>query len=198
MTRVYHLWLTTRIVGSNGNAGNPVIPVSPAIISSANVNNVSWQVNWDDLFKRENKNYKRCTVRFQLNSVGFTRTDTDWGTYNGVLTCNLQSSSVGTTTFGTPLGLIYPIDNPCAPAGNDTRAFFLNTLDKVQGVDVLVPSGNSYFTLSWYNSNNVSLMTPLYDYQILLQFELSEPIEPTIVSVPTIIKEQPIKKRKTK
>ena len=176
MTRVYHLWLTTRILQVNANKGNPVVPVTPTTIDSANVNNVTWAVNWDDLFKGENKNYKRCTLRFQLNSIGFTRTDTDWGTYNGILTCNLQSSSVGTTTYGTPLGLIYPIDNPCAPAGNDTRAFVLNTLDKVQGVDILVPSGNSYFTLSWYNSSHMTLMTPLYDYQVLLQFELSEPI----------------------
>jgi hypothetical protein len=105
MTRVYHLWLTTRILQVNANKGNPVVPVTPITIDSANVNNVTWAVNWDDLFKRENKNYKRCTLRFQLNSVGFTRTDTDWGDYNGVLTCNLGSNSVGITTFGTPLGM---------------------------------------------------------------------------------------------
>ena len=176
MSKVYHLWLSTRIVGSNGNAGNPVIPVSPPIISSTNVNNVSWQVDWDNLFKGENKKYKRCSVKFQLNSVAFTAVDTDWADYNGVLTCNLQSSSVGTTTFGTPLGLIYPIANP-APSATNGRVFALNTLGQQQGVEVLIPSGNTLFSLMWYNSKNVSLLTTLYDYQIFLQFELSEPIE---------------------
>jgi hypothetical protein len=41
-----------------------------------------------------------------------------------------------------------------------------------------VPTGNSYFTISWYKQTFLELLAvPVYDYQVLLQFELTDPIE---------------------
>lgn len=175
MVRVYHLWLSTKITATNAPT-NPVVPVIPASIGATNVNSVSWQVDWDALFKGYNKKYKRCSVKFQLNSDSFTATSTDWEVYNGVLVCSLASNSTGQTISGTPLGLINPTD--CPTTGTTTHCFTLNTMGYQQGVDVLLPSGNTFFNLAWYRSDRTSLITnSLVDYQILLQFELSEPFD---------------------
>jgi len=176
MVRVYHLWLSTKVVAANAPAGIPITPVTPATLTTTNTNNVTWQVDWDNLFKGYNKKYRRCSVKFQLNSDSWTAAAGDWETYNGVLTCSLQSNTTGITTYSTPLGLYYAVD--CPTTGTTTHAIVLNTLSNQQGVDVLVPTGNSYFTLSWYRSNLIALTgASIYDYQILLQFELSEPFD---------------------
>lgn len=176
MSRVFHLWLSTYITSSSTPGNSQVIPVIPATLTTTNQNQITWQIDWDSLFKGENKNYKRCNVRLKLNSESWTAAAGDWESYNGVLTCNLASNSVGNTTFGTPLSLFSAEDAPTT--GTTTHCIQINTLGHVFGTDINVPTGNSYFTISWYKQTFLELLAvPVYDYQILLQFELTDPIE---------------------
>lgn len=177
MSRVFHLWLSTYISSSEVPAGNPVVPIIPAVLTTTNQNQITWQIDWDNLFKGENKKFKRCNLRLKLNSQSWTAAAGDWESYNGVLTCNLASNSSGTTTTGTPLALFAPEDAPTT--GTTTHVIVINTLAHQFGADVIVPTGNSFFTISWYKQTFLELLAvPVYDYQVLLQFELYDPIEP--------------------
>jgi len=49
-------------------------------------------------------------------------------------------------------------------------------MDNAHGVDINMPSDNQYFNLQFVNIDTFQTMTNTPDYQILLQFELSEPI----------------------
>ena len=176
MSRVFHLWLSTYISSTSAPKGNPVVPVIPTTLTTSNQNQITWQIDWDDLFKGENKKFKRCNLRFKLNSESWTAAGGDWESYNGVLCCNLASNSSGTTTFGTPLSIFAPEDAPTT--GTSIHVIQINTLTHQFGADVIVPTGNSYFTLSWYKQTFLELLSvPVYDYQVMLQFELYDPIE---------------------
>ena len=166
--KVFHLWLSTRITTPKSNL---VVPLNIAA-----KNNCTWQVDWDSLFRGWNKKYRRCTVKFQLNSDSWTASGSDWESYNGVLVCNLASDTGSTTNFGTALGLIAPID--CPTTGTTTHCYTVNTLGQQQGADVIVPQSNTMFTISYvsYIGDLGLISSTIYDYQILLQFELSEPI----------------------
>lgn len=170
--RVFHLWLSTKVTSPTNNL---VVPLTS--ITSTSLNSVSWQVDWDSLFRGWNKKYRRCNVKFQLNSESFTASAGDWENYQGVLTCNLASDAGSSTNFGTALGLYYPID--CPTTGTTTHCFTLNTLSNQQGVDLIVPQSNQIFTISWLrNSANLGINTlALVDYEVLFQFELSEPFD---------------------
>jgi hypothetical protein len=167
-SKVFHLWLSSSITAP---ANNLVVPINNSGASA--LNNLSWMVDWDSLFRGWNKKYKRCTVKFQLNMQSFTGVSTAWNTLNGVLTCNLPSDAGSSTNMGTALGLYYPQTNL---TGGTTHVIAVNYLDNQNGVDILMPSTNSLFTLSFMRQDQVALnTTTIADYQILLQFELSDP-----------------------
>jgi hypothetical protein len=96
-----------------------------------------------------------------------------------VLVCNLASDAGSNTNGGTALGLYYPITNP---TGGSNHCMELNYLGNQQGVDIIVPQNNAIFTLSFMTVSSSTGQfqlntTTIADYQILLQFELSEPID---------------------
>jgi len=167
--KVFTLWLSTRITGPSSNLAVP--------LNTANYNNISWQVDWDSLFRGYNKKYRRCNVKFQLHSDTFEANVNDWETFQGVLTCNLPSDAGSSTNFGTALGLYSPTD--CPTTSTTVHCFVLNTLANQQGVDVLIPQNNSLFNIRWVQYTGVMDLetTTNFNYQILLQFELSSPIE---------------------
>lgn len=170
--KIFHLWLNTKLTTPATNLAVPITNVS-----ATTLNNVSWMVDFDSLFRGWNKKYKRCNVKFQLNSDTWTASGTDWETYNGILAFNLPSDAGSSTTNGTALGLIQPVD--CPTTGTSTHCYFVSTLSNQQGVDILVPQSNQIFTISFLRNTTVMnlITTSLPDYQILFQFELSEPIE---------------------
>lgn len=170
MTKVFHLWLSSAITAP---ANNLAVPLNNTGASA--LNNLSWRIDWDSLFRGWNYKYKRCSVKFQLNMQSFTGVSTAWNTLNGVLVCNLPSDAGSSTNMGTALGLYYPTTNP---TGGTTHCMQLNYLGNQNGVDILVPNTNSILTLSFMRQDQINLnTTTISDYQILLQFELSEPIE---------------------
>jgi hypothetical protein len=175
MAKVFHLWLSSSITAP---ASNLAVPLNNS--GAAALNNLSWMVDWDSLFRGWNKKYKRCTVKFQLNMQSFTGVSTAWNTLNGVLVCNLPSDAGSSTNMGTALGLYYPTTNP---TGGTTHCMQLNYLGNQSGVDILMPSTNSILTLAFMRQDQLALnTTTIADYQILLQFELSDPVDSSITS----------------
>jgi hypothetical protein len=171
--KVYHLYLSTKITSPTSNLVVPLQSVSTATLPS-----MSWMVDWDSLFKGENKRHKRCSVKFQLNADSWSAVSTDWEVYNGLLACNLASNAGSSTNYGTALGLFYPID---VPTTNTTfHTYSLNTLSHQSGVDIIPPTSNAPLQILWLKGNGAMGFISgvgVVDYQILLQFELSEPID---------------------
>lgn len=144
---------------------NPIIP-----INKTQLYNVSWNIDWSNLFKGQEKNYKFCRVRFHLLSQSTASTTNAWDNHLGYLTCNLPSSYY-LTGQNTILGQVYMIDNPTT--GTSFHCIQVNTLPEC-GVDINIPSNNSnILTLSIMNDDAQTLNTIYnYEYQIQLSFEL--------------------------
>lgn len=160
---VYTLYLSTQITTP---VSNVVVPVN-----KTNLANVIWNIDWDNLFRKEQYKYKHCRVRYSLVSNKWTAIggNNDWDTYQGYLACNLPSMYNATTTNGTLLGMITPSDVYTVTSSTD-HGFISSTLSDV-GVDVIAPTGNSTFELKFLNTTNgYNTITP--EYQIILAFEL--------------------------
>jgi hypothetical protein len=168
-TKIFHLYLSTLITAP---VSNLVVP-----LNNTSLANVSWQVDWDSLFRGWNKKYKRCNVKLKLQTQSWTANANDWETFTGVLVCNLPSDTGSSTNWGTALSLYSPED--CPTTGTSTHCITINTFGHQQGVDILIPQANSIFTLTWLKPNGSLAITAqaLTDYQVLIQFELSSPIE---------------------
>lgn len=162
---VYSLYLSTFI---NSPVGNPLIP-----LNKTNLSAVSWSINWDTLFREQQKNYKYCRLRFQINSDAFERDNTDFSVYSGYLACSLASNYGGVGAFNTPLGIVYPVENPTSPATgtNNTHCIQIDTLSQI-GVDISMPVGHQNLTLYFYNDDALTLINDMVDYAIFMTFEL--------------------------
>lgn len=165
----YQLYLSTQITSP---ATNNVVPVD--ISQKANA---KWQVNFRALFGNSYGKYKRCSVRAMLMSENFGSSATDWNTYNGYLAINLLSNNNATTTLGTPLMLLNVIQT--ATLTTAKSAYLCSTLSDANGVDIAFPAENQFINIMFVNNDAMTLMTAttqaIPDYQLILQFELSEP-----------------------
>ena len=163
---VYTLYLSTL-------STTPV--TNQSVRLDASLNNCKWNINWDEFFRMQNKEYKRCRIRIKLQSSSWSAVAADWERYLGYLTCNLPSNSNGFGTYGTILSPVYAQDLPTT--GTTSHCILLDTSSDV-GVDIMVPRGFSDFILSFNRTDlgNGSFMTPIYDYQVFLYFELYDPI----------------------
>lgn len=172
--RTFNLYLSTMLTSPTSNY---VIPVNKSNLAS-----VTWNVDFENLFRGWNKKYKRCTLRFFLLMSDWGANTTDWDTFNGYLTCNLPSVAGSSTVNGTMLGLVYPTATPTSPdPPAHTHCMIVNTLGDQQGVDIMIPQGVQNVTLQFYRDRDptvgTTFMAGVVDYQIQLLFELSEPIE---------------------
>lgn len=167
----YVLYLSTK---SSTPAWNPGVPVG-GNSDKIKLNNVKWNINWDDVFRCENLKYKHCRVRVTLDSSAWTAVSTDWDTYLGYLTCNLQSITSGFSTHGT---VICPTTAQDAPTtGTGVHCMRLDTTSGL-GVDIMMPTGNQdfYLTFRRMDLSSGDLISNIYDYQVFLYFELYDPI----------------------
>jgi hypothetical protein len=162
---IYTVYLSTQVSASSTSAFNPIIP-----INDLSNNNVSWNIDWSNVFKGDEKNYKFCRVRYHLISETFPSAVSAWNNMSGYLSCNL-ASRFGSTGIGTILGLIYPQD--CFTTGTATHIVIVNTMAET-GVDINIPSvTNNIFTLQFMNDDSLTRMSTFNsEYQILLSFEL--------------------------
>lgn len=162
---IYTLYLSTLMTSGSTSPFNPIIP-----INKTNLYNVSWNIDWSNLFKGQEKNYKFCRVRFNLLTQSTPSAASAWDNHLGYLTCNLPSS-FSLTGQNTILGQLYMQD--CPTTGTTTHCIIVNTLTEC-GVDINIPSNNSnIFTLSMMNEDAQSFnISYNYEYEIQLSFEL--------------------------
>ena len=161
---IYTLWLSTQITAPTSNY---VVP-----LDKTNLANVSWRVDFDSLFRKENYNYKYCRVRYYLIGETFTASTpaaSDWTNYCGYLSVSLPSSFNAVTTNNTILGLIYPED--CPISGTGVHCLVSTTMSEA-GVDINVPTSTQILNVGLMNWITNQLNTTMQNYQILLAFEL--------------------------
>jgi len=166
---IYTLYLSTLVTSPTSNI---IVPVS-----KSNLANVCWNIDWDNLFRKEQYKYKHCRVRYSLVTNKWTAAggNNDWDSYQGYLACNLPSTYNATTTNGTFLGIIYPQDVLTITTSTD-HGFISSTLGDETGVDINMPTGSSAFELRFLTpAGQFNSITP--EYQIMLSFELYQRIE---------------------
>lgn len=162
---VFSLALTS----SNTNS-NPLN--NPILRTAGNYADVSWLVNWDELFGDKIKQYKHCRVRFNLTQGGATYS---YNSQMGYLAASFQTDyNANTTCMPTILGMLYPRQTVHSGSVTDLQIYAISTLDEC-GVDINIESlyGRQYLNLKWCNDD---AFTPLAnittDYQIMLTFQL--------------------------
>lgn len=167
---VYTLYLSTLISSPTSN--------NVVILDKTNLANVSWRVDYDSLFRGQIDNYKFCRVRFFLIGEAFTASSpatNDWTNYSGYCTLSLPSMFNASTTLGTIIGLNYPVD--CPITGTGTHCMISNTMSEC-GVDVNISGLKgvqqlNIGMLSWSTATSPQFISTMPEYQILLNFELS-------------------------
>lgn len=167
MPKTYHLYLSTQVTTP---ANNLIVPVNVT-----NKANATWQIDFKSLFGNDYDKYKRVTLRAKLISETYTPTQTDHNVYSGYLAVNLPSNNISSTTLGTPVMLISPSFSTYLNAV--LSCYNNSTLENAQGVDIQMPNANQFMNIMFVNNDSMTLMTTVPEYQIMFQFELSEPIE---------------------
>lgn len=166
-TRTFQLYLSTQITTPKSNN---VVP-----ISVSNRANAVWQVDFKSLFGNDYDKFKRCSVRAELVSEKWVAADTDLDNYAGYLAVNLPATGNASTTLGTPIMSIFP--TPVATATQPLSGYILSSMGNNQGVDITFPSANQFMNIMFVNNDAMTLMTTVPNYQIMFQFELSDPVE---------------------
>ena len=166
-TRTFQLYLSSQITSPTTNN---IVPVN-----KTNLANVTWQVDFKSLFGNYYNKFNRCSVRAQLLTESWSAANTDENTRTGYLAINLPSTGNASTTRGTPILCISP-SNAIAATGV-LGAYIVSSLGNVQGVDITIPAENQFLNVMFVNDDAMTLMTSVPEYQILFQFELSEPVE---------------------
>jgi hypothetical protein len=169
---VYTLFLTTQ------NGRQPT-----------NTSDSYWDINWDNLFNNENHNYKKCRVRFEINSTTLQSTTTafDYKARNGYITANFATSNQSTSSNssivgGCILGTIAPFPFQSWYTGTSsatTWVSFRNSTLDTKGVSIMTPRGTGTLQISLYCFNSTGPISPSimdYDneYTLLLQFDFEE------------------------
>lgn len=166
---VYTLYLTTKITDTKNGQ---IVPILPPTLSTSNLSNVSWSIDWDNLFRRNQYDYKYCRVRFDLVSESFaasTPATNDWTNYGGYISLSLASSYNAITTNGTIIGQIWPMD--CPITGSSIHCINISSMSE-NGVDVNIPSGTGILNIQMIKGDGFVPMTTFQQYNILLSFEL--------------------------
>lgn len=167
--RNYTLYLSTY---NTTPVNNKVVP-----IDVSNPANATWMVDWNGLFNGDQHKYTRCSVRFSITSNPWAGGTTNFYNYSIPFSCNLPSMYQSSTTIGTVLGLLHP---ETIPTGGTQHAYIESTLGNHIGVDINVPTGVFPLTITFGSNDSFGVSTVnalLTGYMLLMQFELSKPIE---------------------
>lgn len=162
----YTLYLTTDDIAQNSQ-------VTP--VNNINLANVSWNIDWDELFRYRQSEYKRCRLRFEMMTQLEQGTPV-WNSTLGYLTCNLASSNSATTGVGTPLALLHYAYKrryiPGTGAEGMAAQYLINTMETT-GIDILIPRGRSVLNVQLINDDaNTPFVLQNENYQLLFYFEL--------------------------
>lgn len=163
MIKTYQIYLSTFDTVLNNNNVQPINLSTP--------NNATWNINFKALFGNDYGKFKRCSLRGHFISTVYNSEPLD-ANATGYITVSLPSIS-GSSNVGTVVGLFYP----SYAIGTNQAIITFNTLGNVQGVDINMPSENQFLNIQLKQFLETQDNIPLLpNYQILLQFELSEPI----------------------
>lgn len=141
----------------------------PGLLDNSNKASVSWNVDYDSLFNRENYNYKNCRLRYKL--VSDANTNISHVANNGVLAIS------GLGSINSSKNISIGVLDPIVPTIGSTHGWFnLSTMDEV-GIDISMPYGlsviNPQFWDSGFGANgNAVLQTMTSQYSLVLSFEL--------------------------
>jgi len=153
------------------------------LISNADYANVSWNVDWDSLFNRDNYIYKSCVMRFRMISEINTAIQSNNQTL-GVLVANFGQNFTGKNTGYMVLA---PIDlKPVASFASPTytnvgNMIDIETMTHASGQQIDIPKGLNALNLQMWKdafacsgeANNVLISSSsTVQYYIIFQFEL--------------------------
>jgi len=162
----------------------------PNAISNTDTTIISWIVDFDNLFRKENYNYKKCKLRFKIVSRTSTLPVPSIPKFKpsiSYLSCSLSSNYNATNLMQpTLLNTMVLVDSP-ATAVRQWIHPNANTMENV-GTSINIPKGIQQFTISIGDSANFASKTNfgslvgatqynlIFQYHILLQFELYDKI----------------------
>ena len=148
----------------------------PNILDNSNKASVSWQVDFDSLFNRENYKYQNCRLRYKLQSHPQAHASLNHTNNIGILAVNGLVSPY--SSKNTPMLVL---DQILPHLATSLGWFELNTMDEV-GVDILMPYGlgtinpQFYFTGFGCPSDGFNILqTFTGDYLVTFAFELYNP-----------------------
>lgn len=153
----YTLTLSSNTLNPAGN-GRP--------LPFANRNNVTWRVDYDNLFKGRLELFDYCRVRFTLiNGSGAYTTNPQ----QGYLSADFPTNFNAPTTTGCILGIIVPQANPVGTQG----VFIVNGQNCI-GVDITHKqlTGVQPLTIQWLTTNGTLMSGLVGGVSIELYFEL--------------------------
>ena len=139
-------------------------------VSKTNLANVTWNVNWRDVFSPDDEG-KPMKVRIKVLSRNVTAANAAWDTSIGSIRCNLPDKSSNSTN-GLFLALLYWNQNPTTGTGQ--HIINVNTLSDY-GVESYVPIGTQYFNIQFLDMSEIQLgSTNVADYNIIFNFEIDD------------------------
>jgi len=159
---IYDLYLSTLITDPTFNK---IIP-----INKTNLASVTWNIDFDNLFRNNQNKYKNCRLRFRLNSVSWAAGVNDWENFSGYLSCNLLSNYSAPYVNGTLIGVLFPQN--ILTGGSTYHCYHITTMDNTTGCELNIPYGNQNLTIQFYNDDTLTLMSNIPEYAIQLSFEL--------------------------
>lgn len=143
-------------------------------MDATNLANVTWNINFDDLFGGDNTRYTSCYVRMHLISDTWASGLTDWSDYVGYVSCSLSSIyQQQRNQNGTILSLLYPKMGANTIQGS-VVCYDVSTMD-TKGVQINIPRGASPFSISFRQDNPTSSFmnwSTAPNWSVLLSFEL--------------------------
>lgn len=158
----------------------------PGLIDNANYANVSWNVDYDSLFNRENYNYKYCNMRFRMVSEINTTSEPNDQTM-GVIVANFGQNYTGKNVAYCVLAPIdvKPVSNftPGTPGTYTPQGIMIDveTMTHALGQQIDVPYGLRSLNIQLWkdaygcagDANNILVdSSSTQYYYIIFQFEL--------------------------
>jgi hypothetical protein len=153
------------------------------LINNSDYANVSWLVDWDSLFNRENYLYKYCAVRFRM--VGEINTGIqDNNQTLGVLAANFGATFSGKNAPYVVLGSLdlKPVASFTTPTyTNVGNMIDTETMTHAQGQQIDMPIGLTTLNLQLWKdafgcngdaNNTLVASSSTHQYYIIFQFEL--------------------------
>lgn len=132
---------------------------------------ITWLINFDDLFKNQNYEFKNCRITSQMGWSYILQTLLYDNMLN-YMTISLSSSYSGSTTNGEVIDILNAVDYDIGTGGNNK--WNSNTFGS-KGADFNMPYGTTFLTLNFLRLSGflpISNTTSAFEYGILFKFEL--------------------------